>query len=44
METECFSEMLVSTHESTQHHNPEEHHRHDDKPSGSIKARNFLTS
>jgi hypothetical protein len=25
METECFSETLVSTYESTRRHNPEEH-------------------
>jgi secreted PhoX family phosphatase len=25
METVCFSETLVSTYESTRHHNPEEH-------------------
>jgi hypothetical protein len=28
METVCFSESLVSTYESTQHHNPEEQYRH----------------
>jgi hypothetical protein len=28
METVCFSKTLVSTYESTQHHNQEEQHRH----------------
>jgi hypothetical protein len=28
METVCFSEMLVSTYESTLHHNPEEYCHH----------------
>jgi hypothetical protein len=27
-QTGCFSKTLVSTYESTQHHNPEEHNHH----------------
>jgi hypothetical protein len=43
MGTVCFSETLVSTYKSTRRYSPEDQHRHDNKPSDSIKGGNSLT-